>query len=179
MEQIELSVLMTQEDYTAFLVQKRRMQRGRRFQTALYVGELLVVAAVAGFFFGDRIGMSAASAVCLLAVGIVLITYDFVMAPWLDRLTALRDYAEKESLRTACLYRFTADAVYLRGGRAEGTLPFAFLTEWMQTPDYFTLSFGRETALFIPKRLLSQEECGQLEKWLHTADTGMQEKGRQ
>lgn len=130
MKQIELSVLMTQDDYAAFLVQKRRMQRGRRFQTALYVGELLVVAAAAGLFFGDRIGMSAASAVCLLAAGIALIAYDYVIAPWLDRLTAVRDYAEKENLRTACLYRFTAEAVYLRGGRTEGTLPFAFLTEW-------------------------------------------------
>ena len=81
MKQIELSVLMTQDDYAAFLVQKRRMQRGRRFQTALYVGELLVVVAAAGLFFGDRIGMSAASAVCLLAAGIALIAYDYVIAP--------------------------------------------------------------------------------------------------
>ena len=171
MKQIELSVLMTQDDYAAFLVQKRRMQRGRRFQTALYVGELLVVAAAAGLFFGDRIGMSAASAVCLLAAGIALIAYDYVIAPWLDRLTAVRDYAEKENLRPACLY--------LRGGRTEGTLPFAFLTEWMQTPDYFTLSFGRETAMFIPKRLLSQEECSQLENWLRASNKGMHKKGRQ
>ena len=179
MKQIELSVLMTQDDYAAFLVQKRRMQRGRRFQTALYVGELLVVVAAAGLFFGDRIGMSAASAVCLLAAGIALIAYDYVIAPRLDRLTAVRDYAEKENLRTACLYRFTAEAVYLRGGRTEGTLPFAFLTEWMQTPDYFTLSFGRETAMLIPKRLLSQEECSQLENWLRASNKGMHKKGRQ
>ena len=116
---------------------------------------------------------------CLLAAGIALIAYDYVIAPWLDRLTAVRDYAEKENLRTACLYRFTAEAVYLRGGRTEGTLPFAFLTEWMQTPDYFTLSFGRETAMFIPKRLLSQEECSQLENWLRASNKGMHKKGRQ
>lgn len=178
MEQIELSVLMTQEDYMAFLVQKRRMQRGRKFQTALYVGGLLAVAAIAGFFFGDSIGMSAASAAGLLLVAVVLMVFDAAIAPLFDRITAARDYAEKESLRTACLYRFTENEVYLRGGRIEGTLPLGFMTGWMHTPDYFTLSFGRETSLFIPKRLLGQEQCSQLEKWLRTADTGIQEKGR-
>ena len=165
MEQIELSVLMTQEDYMAFLVQKRRMQRGRKFQTALYVGGLLAVAAIAGFFFGDSIGMSAASTAGLLLVAVVLMVFDAAIAPLFDRITAARDYAEKESLRTACLYRFTENEVYLRGGRIEGTLPLGFMT-------------GRETSLFIPKRLLGQEQCSQLEKWLRTADTGIQEKGR-
>lgn len=172
MEQtIPLSVLLTREEYSAFVAQKRRIQRRGRFPVAMYLGDLLVVAALAGLFFGEPLGFSAAAAGCLLVIGAFLVVYDIAIAPMLDKWTAAREYDGKESLRTVGVYTFTETTVTLRNNRVEGTLPLAQMTGWLQTPEFFTLSFGREMTLFLPKRLLDEGQCATLTQWFTAART--------
>lgn len=51
-------------------------------------------------------------------------------------------------------YRFTPDGVEIRNGRIEGTLPRAQVTSAAETQSLFSIAFGREVRILIPKRLL-------------------------
>ena len=63
-------------------------------------------------------------------------------------------------------YRFTPDGVEIRNGRIEGTLPRAQVTSAAETQSLFSIAFGREVRILIPKRLLGEEECLRLRDWL-------------
>ena len=148
---LSLCVLITREDYLQYAAQLRREQRRGHLPFITGGGAVLV-------FLGLAAGM--------LLVGAFLIGYDGLFAPLLDKGAAAREFDEKPELGMAGTYRFTPDGVEIRNGRIEGTLPRAQVTSAAETQSLFSIAFGREVRILIPKRLLGEEECLRLRDWL-------------
>ena len=163
---IPVSVLVTREEYMAFTAQTQRLARRRGLQLTTGCGAVLIVLGLAGIFFGSRISLSVAAAACMLLLGIFLACYDGLIAPVLDRAAAAREFDERDDLRMATTYVFTEKTVQVRNGCLEGEIPLSLLTRWTTTDALFSLAFGGELSLFIPKRLLTAQQAAQLEEWL-------------
>ena len=120
-------------------------------------GAVLVFLGLAGLFFGSAISLAPSVAAGMLLVGAFLIGYDGLFAPLLDKGAAAREFDEKPELGMAGTYRFTPDGVEIRNGRIEGTLPRAQVTSAAETQSLFSIAFGREVRILIPKRLLGED----------------------
>lgn len=163
---IPVSVLVTREEYMAFAAQMQRQARRRGLPLTTGCGAVLIALGLAGIFFGSRVSLSVAAAVCMLLLGVFLACYDGLVAPVLDRAAAAREFDERDDLRMANVYVFTEKTVQVRNGCVEGEIPLSLLTRWTRADALFSLSFGRELSLFIPMRLLTAQQAEQLEDWL-------------
>lgn len=135
-------------------------------------GAVLGVLGLVGLFFGEAVSLAPSVAMGLLLVGIFLIGYDGFFAPFLDRGAAAREFDEKPELSLAGTYRFTGTGVEIRNGSIEGTLPRGQMTSAAETESLFSLSFGREVRILIPKRLLGEEETRRLRNWIAAEKKG-------
>lgn len=168
---ISLSVLMTRDEYMTFVADSQRQMRRERLPLTKGGGAVLTVLGLAGLFFGRYVSLSPAAALCLLLVGVFLLCYDELLAPLFDRAAAAREYEEKQDLRMAYQYVFTADWVQIQNARVQGVLPLTLMTAWHQTQTLICLSFGREVRLLLPKRALDEAACQTLCRWLTDRDT--------
>ena len=73
-------------------------------------------------------------------------------------------------------YRFAADGVEIRSGGLEGTLPRALITRSAETDSFFNIAYGREVRIWIPKRLLTDEDIRRLRAWIADGK-GVTERG--
>ena len=153
---LSLCVLITREDYLQYAAQLRREQRRGHLPFITGGGAVLVFLGLAGLFFGSAISLAPSVAAGMLLVGAFLIGYDGLFAPLLDKGAAAREFDEKPELGMAGTYRFTPDGVEIRNGRIEGTLPRAQVTSAAETQSLFSIAFGREVRILIPKRLLGE-----------------------
>ena len=152
-QELSLSVLVTREEYSEAAAQ-RSLHRGRgRGMAVTGAGCALVVAGLAGVFFGGRISLSPVVAACVVLVGLILAGYRRVFAPLLDR-------AE------------------VKNGRVEAALPLSLITEWLETPTLISFSFGREVRFAIPKRLLSEEQTAELRRRCGRGNSVALERGQ-
>ena len=87
----------------------------------------------------------------------------------IDRGAAAREYDEREELRMATAYVFTADQVRVENGRVKGNLPLSLVTSFARTPEQISFRFGRELSFVIPARLLSEEQAAFIENALARA----------
>lgn len=168
-EALTLSVLLTKEEYMNLAVQLYRQKKGKGLSFYAVLGGILAICGIAGFFFGQRISLSPYTAGVLLLFGAFLLCYDGAVAPILVRASAAREYEEKDDLRTANQIILDAGQVQVRNSRMEGTLPYRLMTSWTMTADGLSLSFGRECHVWIPRRLLTEEQGRQLQQWLEEA----------
>lgn len=97
-----------------------------------------------------------------MLLGLFLACFDGLIAPMLDRAAAAREYDEKEELRLANQITFAGDSVTVKNGRMEGVLPLRMLTRWQRSADLYSLSFGRECHVMLPRRLMDQEQDDRL-----------------
>ena len=169
---VELSVLLTREEYSAFFVQMKQMERHKTVSFFPILGEILTVLGLLGLVLHQFFPMSVGLAVCLLIVGILLVAFYGMFLTVLDRGTAARDYEEKEDLRTVNQYIFTPDAVTIQNSRIQGTMPLGLATNFRETSTALQLSFGREIHMVVPKRLLSEEQLQLLRDWIRQAHAG-------
>ena len=151
---ISVSVLLTEEDYMPYVEQLRREQRGGYRGFFRIVGGVLLAVGAAGLFFGAQ--RTAALMLTVMMLGFLVLLYDTVLAPVIDRTAALTAFRERDSLRMSSLYTFEREGVRVRTAFAEGTLPYTQLTECTETDGLFAFTFGREMRLLIPKRLLNE-----------------------
>ena len=170
--ELTLSVLITREDYLEYAAQLRREQRRGHLPFLTGGGAVLGVLGLVGLFFGEAVSLAPSVAMGLLLVGIFLIGYDGFFAPFLDRGAAAREFDEKPELSLAGTYRFTGTGVEIRNGSIEGTLPRGQMTSAAETESLFSLSFGREVRILIPKRLLGEEETLRLRNWIAAEKKG-------
>lgn len=168
---ISLSVLITREEYMAFVADSQRQMRHQRLPLSKGAGAVLSILGMVGLFFGRHISLSPAAAICLLLLGVVLLCYDDVLAPLFDRAAAAREYEEKQDLRMANQYRFSAESVQIQNARMTGELPLNQMTDWSQTQTLIRLSFGREVRLLLPKRVLDDTTCATICHWLEQVDS--------
>ena len=168
-ETLTLSVLLTKEEYMNLAVQLYRQKRGKGLSFYAVLGGILAILGIAGLFFGHRISLSPYTAGFLLLFGAFLLCYDGAVAPILVRGSAAREYEEKDDLRTTNQVTLAAGQVQVRNSRMEATLPYRLMTSWTQTEDGFRLSFGRECHVWIPRRLLTEEQGRRLQTWLEAA----------
>ncbi len=173
---LTLSVLITREDYMQYAAQLRREQRRGHLPLITGGGALLGALGLAGLFFGSWISLAPSVAAGLLLVGIFLIGYDGIFAPLLDKGAAAREFDEKPELGMAGTYRFAADGVEIRSGGLEGTLPRALITRSAETDSFFNIAYGREVRIWIPKRLLTDEDIRRLRAWIADGK-GVTERG--
>ena len=177
-QELSLSVLVTREEYSEAAAQ-RSLHRGRgRGMAVTGAGCALVVAGLAGVFFGGRISLSPVVAACVVLVGLILAGYRRVFAPLLDRAEAAREYDEKDDLHYATVFRFSGDTVEVKNGRVEAALPLSLITEWLETPTLISFSFGREFRFAIPKRLLSEEQTAELRRRCGRGNSVALERGQ-
>lgn len=170
-KRVAISVLVTREEYMAFTVQLMKKLRGNRPKLTEACGAVLIAAGIAGLFFGDAISLLPSAAICLLLIGLFLACYNGLLAPVLDRAAAAREYDEKEDVRQANSYVFSDTAVEIRNGRMEGELPLQLATRYIETADLFSVSFGRECHVVIPKRLLTSTQKEELKEiFLHQTE---------
>lgn len=163
---LSLSILITREDYMQYAAQLRREQRRGHLPFITGGGALLGILGLAGLFFGSAISLAPSVAAGMLLVGIFLIGYDGLFAPLLDKGAAAREFDEKPELGMAGTYRFTPEGVEIRNGHIEGTLPRTQVTGATETESLFSIAFGREVRILIPKRLLGEGEVLRLRDWL-------------
>lgn len=169
-ESLHLSVLLTKEEYLDFFVQQQRKRRQEKVSLLPFCGGALAVLGLAGLFFGEQVALAPGLAVCLVLLGLVLLCYDGLLAPILDRSVAAREFEEKDDRRLANTYKISAEAVEVCNSRFEGRLPLSWMTGWMQTASGFCLLFGRDVQIFLPTRLLSDEQTAALRSWLQDAE---------
>lgn len=93
-----------------------------------------------------------------MLLGLFFVCFDGLIAPILDRAAAAREYDEKDELRMANLYTFEGDIVHVKNGRMEGKLPLRLATRWQRSADLYSLSFGRECHVMIPRRLMNEDQ---------------------
>ena len=156
---LAFSVLLTREEYTQTIARIEQENRGRRLPLPTVAGALLTAMGIAGLFFGEAISLSPFAAGCLVLLGLFLACFDGLIAPMLDRAAAAR---EKEELRLANQITFAGDSVTVKNGRMEGVLPLRMLTRWQRSADLYSLSFGRECHVMLPRRLMDQEQDDRL-----------------
>lgn len=155
---VSLSVLLIKEDYIRYTAQLRRQMRQGHVPLLTCCGAVLCVLGLAGVFFGSYISLTMAPALGLVLAGAFLLCYDGLFAPMLDRASAAREFEEKPELRMAGTYVFTPDEVEIRTSGLEGRVPLKLATHWSETPSLFSVSFGREIQIILPKRLLKEED---------------------
>ncbi len=165
-EPLSLSVLLTREDYMTYMAQKRRRMKEGHFSIWTAAGTVVSTLGMVGLFFGRRISLSTTASVCLVLLGIFLMVYETVVAPMLERARAAAAFEEKEELRSSAVYTITEEEIAVRSARLTGSFPLSCVTERLETPDLFGLSFGRELQIILPKRLLQESECSMLRKLL-------------
>lgn len=153
---ISVSVLLTEADYMPYIEQLRREQRSRYRNVLRFGGGALLLIGAVGLLLSER--RTAAFMLAVAALGLLILLYDSVLAPILDRTAALTAFHERDSLRMSSLYTFEQDHVRVRTAFAEGTLPYTQLTACTETEGLFAFAFGREMRLLIPKRLLSETD---------------------
>ncbi|MCI8554491.1 MAG: hypothetical protein HFJ80_06045 [Clostridiales bacterium] len=154
---VALSVLITREEYLRSSV--------RHHPPAVTgAGAVLSAAGLAGLFFGAPVGLTPAAAICIVALGLILLVYNGVLAPFLDRGAAAREFDSREELRMATAYRFTAESVWVENGRVTGELPLSLATDFQRTSEQIAFRFGRELSFLIPIRLLSGEQADFIER---------------
>lgn len=161
-QSLAFSVLLTREEYTQTIARIEQENRGRRLPLPTVAGALLTAMGIAGLFFGEAISLSPFAAGCLVLLGLFLACFDGLIAPMLDRAAAAREYDEKEELRLANQITFAGDSVTVKNGRMEGVLPLRMLTRWQRSADLYSLSFGRECHVMLPRRLMDQEQDDRL-----------------
>ena len=163
---LAVSVLVTREEYGAAASHMRRCKYKDGFSPALLGGMMLGILAVVGMFFGDGIGFTLPSAVCLLAAGLFLLCYDMIFAPMIAGVSAAREYDDRTDLKMAGYYEFYDDKIVVRNGYAAGTLPLEQMTVWSEMPSMFLIRFGSDFLFAVPKRLLEDGQDEMLRKML-------------
>lgn len=155
---LAFSVLLTKDEYMQTTARIQQEARSRNLPLPTAVGALLTAMGIAGLFFGDAISLSPFAAGCLVLLGLFFVCFDGLIAPMLDRAAAAREYDEKDELRMANLYTFEGDSVHVKNGRMEGKLPLRLATRWQRSADLYSLSFGRECHVMIPRRLMNEDQ---------------------
>lgn len=151
-----ISVLVTRDEYSSAHAFERHKIRSRYAPALIVSGIILVVLGIAGLFYGRLIMLSAPAAGCLVVLGIFLGLYDGVIAPILDKGTAVRNYIAKEDLQFATTYVFSKESIKVSNGRVQGEIPVSLITSWIETPALFKMDVGRELSMIIPKRMLDE-----------------------
>jgi hypothetical protein len=164
--QLSLSVLITRDEYSSVVAQQRRKERKRFLPFLIVIGAILIILGLAGAFFGALISISVSTAAWLLLLGLFLVCYDGLFAPLFDSGAAAREFDEKEELRLANKYVFTQEKVTISNGRIEARLPLLKISKWTVTPSVYTIDYGKEIHITIPKRLLTTEQSGILQALL-------------
>lgn len=157
-EPLSLSVLITRDEYMAFMAQLRHYERSHQVPFLTIIGAVLIVSGIAGLFFGEYILLAPGVCACILVLGLFFACFDGLVAPFLDRAAAAKDYDEKEDIRLATVYAFSKENVKIRNGYMEGTLPLACCTRKIETAGLISLSFGKECHIILPKRLLNEDQ---------------------
>lgn len=163
---LSLSVLVTREEYSQAFSQQQRKEHSHRGLLFTITGAVLIILGLAGAFFGSYISLTLSSSFCLILPGVFMVCYDGFFAPLLDGAVAAREFDEKEDLHFATSYEFYDDKVSINNGRVEGTLPLSQITRWSETSALYTIAYGREISMAIPKRLMSAEQSGVLRELL-------------
>lgn len=158
---LSLSVLITREEYVAFSLHREQRRRRGQLPLSFVFGVVLCAAGACGVFFGRDISLSVGSAVCLFVVGLFFGGYDSLIAPFFMKAAAAA-FDRSSDLGMAGVYRFTSDAVQVENARLTGTIPLAAMTSWTQDEDLIALYFGRELSVWIPRRLLTDEQTDTL-----------------
>ena len=163
---LTVSVLVTREEYSAAAAHMRRRKYADGFSPALLGGTMLGILAVVGMFFGEGIGFTLPSAICLLAAGVFLLCYDMIFAPMIAGVSAAREYDERTDLKMAGYYEFYTDKIVVRTGYVTGTLPLDRMTVCSEMPSMFLIRFGSEFLFAVPKRLLEDGQDETMRKIL-------------
>ncbi len=155
---ITVSVLLTREDYIHYVAERRRQVRRGQLPLWEIAGSLIMILGLAGWFWGDRIGLMPQAAGCIVVCGLFFVLYRSLMAPVMDRMEASTVYDEKKELQLASTYRFGQDGISVQNGFMEGLLPYEAVTSFTNTRELIGLAFGREAQVVVPKKLLNQEQ---------------------
>lgn len=174
--EIAVSFLLTKEDYADYCVTGVNYRIPLREKMAI---RLLGLAAVlCGFLFAWLFkgawvfGWTA----CLELIGLVmLIWYDWILPVYLKASAYGYMDRHREEL-TARSFIFSASGFSYKGGGCRMELPYEMLYEALETSRMFILYMGAEDSVYLPKRAVSEKDCGEIRAYLKNA---LQEKMNQ
>lgn len=174
---LKLSVLLVREEYMNAMAAIKRKRRRQLPPVMPVMGYILSILGFAGLLFGRTVSLAPSVALVMILFGLFLIVYELVFQPILDRGAAAQEYNEKEDIRLSNIYVFSTQicggrpetTVEIRNSRIEARLPLSAMTEWSKTSDIYSITFGRECRILIPKRLLNEENIHLLEDMLQSA----------
>lgn len=158
MEKLAFSVKCTREEYMNFCVKNRKSMR-----LPAIVGAVLVIGAVGAYFLQNsttQIGW------LLMLVGLIGLTAESLWLPMVERGAAGRRYDASDSLQQAVTVTIEGDTLTVRTACQEGQLPLSLMTQVCRTPEMTSLVFGRELTVYIPSRVLNDDERAVLERIL-------------
>lgn len=177
MQPFSVSFLITSPDYADFKSAAAKSCLKRREIIALRaVGCLLVLASLVlcYYFGGNAARILSYSAIALAGIG-AGVFYEWFSGLFV-RLRAQNEYAAHKERFSAQNMEFTEDAVSVRNDRYSAVLPYGLLYKAYEDGRVFILYTGMDEMRFIPKRVMSEEECRSLRLVLQTK---LQEKYQQ
>lgn len=157
------SYLTTREDYVAF---RQAVERAQTPQSARVAARLLGAALVligAALLLLQRGGVYDTAAWCaLVLVGLFTFSYFDVLKPDLARRQARAAFDHYRRILVAQSISFSREGLTVSTDRYEASLPYSLLYRCVEDKRLFLFYTGMDEVRFLPKRVMSEQECKEL-----------------
>ncbi len=155
MEPFTVSVLLRKDEYCSHTA-----YRLPAFAWGLPTGLFLMLCGVTVWLL--NLGISVTMA--FLLTGVAFALFDNVIAPMLSRVVAGARF--DRTRQEAWHLTFTEEEVTVQNAHVNGTFPYSLLTRTEETVHYFSLDFGAELSLCVPRRVLAPWQIEALQRIL-------------
>ncbi len=158
MAKVAVSVRCTREEYMTFCA-----KRHKPTHLPLIAGAVLLCGAAGSYILQQQ---ATQTGLLLLLLGLIGVTLEGLWLPLFRKGEAGRRYDASDTLRQAVSIELTDETLLVRTAVKEGNLPLSLVTAVEETDAMMAVLFGKECTIYIPKRVLREDEYALLREAL-------------
>lgn len=159
MATVMISVRCTREEYMEFCAKRRKATH-----LPMIGGAVLLCGAVASYIVQQQ---ATQTALLLVLLGLIGLTLEGLWLPLFRKGEAGRRYDASDSLQQAISLTLEGDTLQVKTATQEGTVPLSLVTAVEETDKMLAIVFGKEWQVYIPKRVLCEDEEAALREALN------------
>ena len=157
----DVSYLPVQEDYEAFQAAKRRWRTTPKEKLLTRAVGLVFFAVSAVFFLYSLAFAPGECAVwgLLMAAGAVIACYRDLLEPYVVRMQARAQFPTVQRQMVSQSVELYSRHMKIQTDRYQADLHYEMLFRAVETEKLYLLCLGNEEIRFIPKRVMTREQC--------------------
>jgi hypothetical protein len=163
-----VSYLPVQEDFEQFQVAQNRWRTTPKEKLLTRAAGLAVLVLSAAFFLYSVIFSSGERAVwgILVIAGVLIACYRDILEPYVVRMQARSRFAVEQRTLVSQSVELFSGHMKIHTDRYQADLPYEMLYRAVETEKLYLLFLGKEEIRFIPKRVMTAEQCEQFTRVL-------------